>query len=872
MAQQPSQRRSEGTVARRQGNPARRSQGGQRRITASVVDRAIDVAMHPGKINQVPQGERQIVEKVAKAVTGAASWTRPPRGNQQPKPVPVNDVARRAVERLAPDGVAIPGDIELALRRQGIDWIEPFAPGRPLVPYYGYNRRPRQYDYRVGRNITSEARPDRIPFATLKQLYDGYDIAQTAVRHTINDLRSMKLLFRPLDGFEKEAAASIVEARRRLRKPDGKTPFVTWLAKWMHDVLIYDAGALYRQRDKAGRLQGLIVVDGTSIAPMVDYYGDVPAPPAPAYQQFIQGIPWDWLSTDDLIYSPMWPSPASPYGTPALETVLVNANTDVRLQMFFLQFFTAGSVPEMMLTAPPDMSDPDSLAEMQELWDDWYEANQSGRHGARWVPEGTKALAYKNIEQLDPKIAEYVARRTIAAFQRIPQDLGITSDVNRATSETQVDTQFRISTRPNMEYYSAFLNDELQEGWGLPVEVSFDDGREVQDRLMEAKAHQIYVSIGAESPDEVRESVLGYEVDNDNKVPRFFDSDRLGPTPLSFVYSVSGKVNPDSLSPAGPVPQQPFVPLYGIREDIPAPGQQQSLQQPRSGQQEPAKPKGKGTRKPKGKKRPPRKPDVKPSTSTGQDQAKPTTSSAPAGVVKDLARWRSNARKRVANGQAPRLFENSQIPQPVVDVVWDVLKNATSRADVDGVFDTVHAVIKALDGGEPPISGVALRAADTGRVLMLQRARTEGDPAAGALEFPGGHVDPGEDSVAAGRREWQEETGVPFPPNARKVSEWTSTNGVYRGHVFEVPTEAEVPLTDRGQVDNPDNPDGDVFEAVMWMEPGHLSNNPMVRRELAAEAHLAQAAIAGVAKAGDGEDPKGPAHGGTLRGALSPTG
>src|SRR5665213_3295671 len=118
---------------------------------------------------------------------------------------------------------------------------------------------------------------------------------------------------------------------------------------WMMDKQRYDAGALYRERNRAGKLISLKVIDGTTLAPMRDYFGEIPDPPAPAYQQFIQGIPWDWLTSDDIIYEPMWPVPESPYGVAPIETVLINANTDMRLQLFFLQFFTEGAVSEMLL-------------------------------------------------------------------------------------------------------------------------------------------------------------------------------------------------------------------------------------------------------------------------------------------------------------------------------------------------------------------------------------------------------------------------------------------------------------------------------------------------------------------------------------------
>jgi 8-oxo-dGTP pyrophosphatase MutT (NUDIX family) len=175
---------------------------------------------------------------------------------------------------------------------------------------------------------------------------------------------------------------------------------------------------------------------------------------------------------------------------------------------------------------------------------------------------------------------------------------------------------------------------------------------------------------------------------------------------------------------------------------------------------------------------------------------------------------------------------------------------------------------------QPAAAGLAVQAADTGRVLMLQRTPnpavctcgtpiawdevdgwqhvdgsvshgngtsvsdrvgTEHDPAAGTWEFPGGTLEPGETPEQAARREWQEETGCHLP-DGQTVSGWESPDGVYRGFVLLVPSEDAVPIFEgRDRVTNPDDPDGDQIEALAWWAPGQLPDNPAVRPELRAD-------------------------------------
>lgn len=158
-----------------------------------------------------------------------------------------------------------------------------------------------------------------------------------------------------------------------------------------------------------------------------------------------------------------------------------------------------------------------------------------------------------------------------------------------------------------------------------------------------------------------------------------------------------------------------------------------------------------------------------------------------------------------------------------------------------------HSGAKKADA--PFVSGVALKAADTGRVLMIQRSNhDEKDPARGTWEFPGGHHEDGDTtSLHAGIREWQEETGQPFPDDGVVHHVWTSPNGVYQGHVVVVPSEKDALTTKDGRaIANPDDPDGDDHEHVAWWEVEHARKNPALRQELKKDTPWKE-----IAKAGD---------------------
>lgn len=141
-------------------------------------------------------------------------------------------------------------------------------------------------------------------------------------------------------------------------------------------------------------------------------------------------------------------------------------------------------------------------------------------------------------------------------------------------------------------------------------------------------------------------------------------------------------------------------------------------------------------------------------------------------------------------------------------------------------------------------AGLVIRAEDTGRILMLQRAYEDDDPAAGLWEFPGGRLEDGEDALSAAKREWSEETGLEVP-DGDLGGGWTSYNGVYRAFVLTIPSEDGLPIFGGRDMDNPDDPDGDHTEALAWWDPSQLRDNPAVRPELHADMNAVLRSVKG---------------------------
>ena len=718
------------------------------------------------------------------------------------------------------------------------------GPGGPISPYDGYSRTPRSQDYIANRNVAARPRShERVSFDTLRGLVEAYDVASMCIWHRIDSIRSLDWSLIPADGATGDVADAIAVGIAALEKPDRDQPFASWLASWLFDILAYDAGTLFRMRNRAGRCVGLRVVDGTTFVPLLDEFGNVPQYPAEAYVQYAQGLPWNWQTTRDIIYTPFRKIPGSPYGRAPLESILLNANTDLRFQAYFLQRFTEGNVPQAFASAPEGWS-PDQIEQFQEQWDAVLTGDQAIKQQVKFMPPGFK-IAWSNEKDFSDVFSLHLMRKTAAAYHVVPSDLGFTESVNKSSGESQADVQHRVGDLPLIRHIQDTLSAFLRNDLGLPVRFAFDLGEEQADRLQQAQADKIYLELGVIGGSDIREMRYGLPEPAGQPMPRFIATTRSGPIPLASLYALAGKIDPETAAPE-PGTQLPHTVFGGVDGVVPSPPIKTTpLAEEEYGPS--AMPDA-----------PPPQPVAKDGEGGGAPTAGITTATGITGY--DLIGQHRNDEEddepddgpvakaaRDAELAAFRRFAKARRK----DGRWrDFQFTATDSVTGHNLNDNGRLAIRK-DAGEVAVAGLAVQAADTGRVLMLQRALDPEDPASGCWEFPGGHCEKDESPIQGAWREFAEETGCMPPPGA-KGNTWTSPNGIYQGIVWTVPSEDCVPICgDRDQIPNPDDPDGDITEALAWWDPSQLPGNPAVRQELldSIDAVLAALDGAGVVKA-----------------------
>ena len=729
-----------------------------------------------------------------------------------------------------------PGDFQEAAAESSAS-LDKFSPGVPIRPADGYSRTPRAHDFLTGYNIAARPRRnERVSFTTLQGIIEAYDVAQMAITHRIDSVRSFDWYLEPLDGVSGDTSEMVNYAKSILKSPDRELPFRAWLSKFLWDTLAYDAGTLYRMRNNAGKVIGLKVVDGTTIAPLIDYHGGRPTGEAPAFVQFAQGVPWNWLTQDDIIYIPFRPMPNTPYGKSPIESVLLNANTDLRFQNYFLSRFTEGTVPEGFAVSPESWS-PDQISDFQEAWDAIMYGDESKKHQIKWVPGGT-SFEWTRENTFDSEFSLFMMRKTAAAYHVTPADLGFTETVNLASSETQLDVQFRIGDLPLIQHVQEILSDFIQNDLGLPLQFVFNTGQEKDDKMLTASIHDMYIKNGVLSVSEVRQEVYGLQEPDGVAVPRFLMGG-AGPIPLNVIRDGSGVTDPDTGSPMGTAELEATT--YDVEQGLasnisPAGGQPMGAPGNTSASareaavgtnlinQESLVTKEGAT--------------AGVTTATGavgnpmlsdedeDEESREDASKAEDMVAKELAQFRRFVKARQKSGSW-RDFKFDAIPEDDAKRL-----NTAARIKMEPLELTASLVVHALD---------------TGRVLMIQRWLDPEDPHAGLLEFPGGHLEGEETFEEAAKREWLEEVGEELPEGSTRFG-WRNFKGDHEAYVYDIDSEDMVVTRAKHDPDiyNPDDPNDPEevnAEPIMWIDVKALRKNPLVRPEIVHDYNKIVAAV-----------------------------
>ncbi|SEJ55859.1 phage portal protein [Frateuria terrea] len=377
-------------------------------------------------------------------------------------------------------------------------WMSPNQPVQPVAQ----GAAGRQFDYPVGVNLTYTPRGTELTsFQQLRALADRCDLVRLAIETRKDQMSAMVWSVGGVDDAkDTEGDTRVQTITALLKRPDGVHSWQSWLRMVLEEVMVTDATSIYVRRRNNGEMYGFELIDGTTIKPLVDDTGRRPAPPSPAYQQVLKGIPAVDYTADELVYTPRNPRVHKFYGFSPVEQIILTVNIALRRMASQLQYFTEGNIPAAYASMPQDWSG-EQIKQFQAYWDSVIEGDQGYKRKVRFVPGGTKVESVKDAPLKD-EFDEWLARVVCYAFSLPPT--AFIKQQNRSTSETQQEAALKEGLTPIMVWVKEVMDHLIQVHLGCP-DLQFKWVEEESlDPAAQATILTTYQSHGAYTINEIR--------------------------------------------------------------------------------------------------------------------------------------------------------------------------------------------------------------------------------------------------------------------------------------------------------------------------------------------------------------------------------
>src|SRR3972149_451169 len=553
-------------------------------------------------------------------------------------------ILQRVIQRFGGSLIksTVDRQVKEAMAKAGAADIVRFSPRQMVMPG-GSTRKP----YPLG-----------VAFQTLRDFADYYPIARAAVEYRKAQITQLDWNAIPVDATpenykNKKNLEDAKKIKEFFKYPTGKkdSSFTLWIKQILEDLLVIDAVAIYRRRNRRGDIIGYLPIDAATIELILDQDGTTPEFPADAYIQKIQGMEKARLTTDDLIYSMMSPRTHNAYGFAALETLIITVRTALKLQAYSLGQLTEGNVPEGFVTLPRDIaSSKDQLKEWQEAWGALISGGPRMQRELEFLPEGMKyEPTIQASDMIFERFEKWLAISTCSVFGVPPMAIGLTFETNRSTAQVAWEAGKERGLFPPALFIKELMDRMVQEDLNYKFRAFNRGNLNPTNKREEADVVKILVNSGLLAIDEWR---MG------ENLPPTGASDPLIMTPVGpiFVKDLAAQ------SDAGQMPILPYKPPAEANATSQNAGNAALI------------------------------PNVPPQAQTAPSPKKPITSSAKkidddGESIEELKRWKRAAINDFKDGKSPRIFKTIILDNRTCGLISEGLSKIKDRQDIDKVFE-----------------------------------------------------------------------------------------------------------------------------------------------------------------------------------------
>ena len=351
--------------------------------------------------------------------------------------------------------------------------IQPVPVDEPAAP--GGFPDPRLWQYRVGWNLPTPPGTEGLKLASFQQLQtiaEKYSVARRCIqlrREEIQGLNwSIEMTTQAAMAYQGDHKAArdfgerAAKATKFFQHPDPDYwNFKSWLGALLEEIFVFDALCLvFRPKYGKGLGRGLLgsdldslnLVSGPTIRPLLDMHGGKPRPPAPAYQQYLYGVPRSDYQTiitgsdvddyglagaevnafraDTMLYAPLVTRRESPYGFPPVEQALLPIISGLQKQEFQLSYYTQGTVPAVYISPGDPNMTPTQIKELQDALNGI--AGDPAYHLKVIVlPPGSKVEPQRPVDLADT-FDTLVQTQVCMQLDVMPDELGLLPNVGSA--------------------------------------------------------------------------------------------------------------------------------------------------------------------------------------------------------------------------------------------------------------------------------------------------------------------------------------------------------------------------------------------------------------------------------------------------------
>jgi len=409
---------------------------------------------------------------------------------------------------------------------------------------------PRRYEYQVATNLNLTQQ--EVPYQILRSLVEQCDIVHRAAEIRVNDIVKQGWTFALSDecinNIMQEQNCSHAKASRIGRDKYGdeinrlnafwENPYVAgdrswteWITEALWQIITFDQLCVYPRYSLGKSLIGLDIIDAPTIKILLDNRGDIPHPPAPAYQQVLWGFPRGEFTaspdsdgefyngvgrngeflTDQMAVFVKNRRTWSPSGFSPVEEAIPAATLYLDRQAWMRAEYQAGTMPQTFMKTNSMELSIEKLAAYERILNDRLTGSTAERHRIKVLPDGFDPVAMPNIdERFKADYDEFIIKRIAAIFGVSPNALGVIARAGlgggKGAQQGEQDNSESVSTRPMENYITDVINSLSRRFLQADKNVTFilNDSASAEDEFNRAKALQTALFSGQKTLNDVQ--------------------------------------------------------------------------------------------------------------------------------------------------------------------------------------------------------------------------------------------------------------------------------------------------------------------------------------------------------------------------------